>query len=117
MNGSRRQKSNSRVGEVREVLGRVVNQCLMAGGLVMAPFVLADDWPQWLGEHRDGVWRESGIVEAFPEAGLAVVWRFSRPAGCQGSKSQTLRSSDGSKWEFKLYSGRDSGLRASSLFG
>ncbi len=84
MNGSRRQKSNSRVGEVREVLGRVVNQCLMAGGLVMAPFVLADDWPQWLGEHRDGVWRESGIVEAFPEAGLPVVWRHPIGAGYSG---------------------------------
>jgi len=23
----------------------------------------ADDWPQWLGPKRDGVWRETGIVE------------------------------------------------------
>jgi hypothetical protein len=26
----------------------------------------ADDWPQWLGPKRDGVWREKGIVEKFP---------------------------------------------------
>ena len=29
----------------------------------------ADDWPQWLGPRRDGVWRESGIVERFPDGG------------------------------------------------
>jgi len=29
--------------------------------------VCADDWPQWLGPKRDAVWRESGIVEKFPE--------------------------------------------------
>ena len=27
----------------------------------------AGDWPQWLGERRDGVWRETGIVDRFPE--------------------------------------------------
>ena len=32
--------------------------------------LLADDWPQWLGEKRDAVWRETGIVEKFPASGL-----------------------------------------------
>lgn len=35
----------------------------------------ADDWPQWLGPQRDGVWREDDIVDEFPDAGLKVVWR------------------------------------------
>jgi outer membrane protein assembly factor BamB len=35
----------------------------------------ADDWPQWLGPRRDGVWREIGIVEKFPEGGPKVLWR------------------------------------------
>ncbi len=35
----------------------------------------ADDWPQWRGPERDGVWREQGIVEKFPAAGVQVVWR------------------------------------------
>ena len=35
----------------------------------------ADDWPQWLGPQRDSVWREQGIVRAFPKSGLKVVWR------------------------------------------
>ena len=30
----------------------------------------ADDWPQWGGPQRDGVWREDGIVESFPTDGL-----------------------------------------------
>ena len=37
--------------------------------------VSADDWSQWLGLQRDGVWREQGIVETFPTNGLAVRWR------------------------------------------
>src|SRR5436190_24313531 len=42
---------------------------------VMSPSLLSDDWPQWRGAYRDGSWRETGIVEAIPEAGLAVKWR------------------------------------------
>ena len=34
----------------------------------------AEDWPQWMGPDRLGVWRETGIVERFPEGGLAVTW-------------------------------------------
>lgn len=36
---------------------------------------MADDWPQWFGEGRDGIWRESGIVEKFPEGGPEILWR------------------------------------------
>lgn len=35
----------------------------------------ADDWPQWLGPQRDGIWRESGIVKQFPKDGLKVRWK------------------------------------------
>jgi outer membrane protein assembly factor BamB len=34
-----------------------------------------DDWPQWLGPQRDGVWRETGLLEKFPEGGPKVRWR------------------------------------------
>ncbi|MEC5128004.1 PQQ-binding-like beta-propeller repeat protein [Verrucomicrobiales bacterium BCK34] len=34
-----------------------------------------DDWPQWLGPERDGIWREDGIVETFSENGPEVLWR------------------------------------------
>ena len=35
----------------------------------------ADDWPQWLGPQRDGVWREAGVAGHFPERGPTVRWR------------------------------------------
>lgn len=37
--------------------------------------IQAGDWPQWLGPGRDGVWRENGIVESFPETGPEILWR------------------------------------------
>src|ERR1700722_4637871 len=50
----------------------------------------ADDWPQWLGPKRDGVWRETGIVAKFPQGGPKVRWRtpigegYSGPAVANG---------------------------------
>lgn len=50
----------------------------------------ADDWPQWLGPKRDGVWRETGILEKFPKGGPKVRWRtpigegYSGPAVANG---------------------------------
>ena len=32
----------------------------------------ADDWPQWRGPNRDGVWRETDIIETIPASGLDV---------------------------------------------
>jgi outer membrane protein assembly factor BamB len=40
-----------------------------------AGIVTAEDWPQWLGPKRDGVWRETGLVEKFPKDGPKVVWK------------------------------------------
>jgi outer membrane protein assembly factor BamB len=37
--------------------------------------IKADDWPQWLGPKRDGVWRETGILEQFPKDGPKVRWK------------------------------------------
>ncbi len=44
----------------------------------------ADDWPQWLGPRRDGVWRETDILERFPEGGPRVRWRAKVTAGYSG---------------------------------
>ena len=44
----------------------------------------ADDWPQWLGPQRDGVWREGGIVEKFPTNGLKFRWRVPIGGGYTG---------------------------------
>ena len=39
----------------------------------------ADDWPQWRGPGRDGVWHETGIVDSFP--GPQIKLRWSVPIG------------------------------------
>jgi outer membrane protein assembly factor BamB len=44
----------------------------------------ADDWPQWLGPQRDGVWRENGILERFPKNGPKVRWRSPVGGGYAG---------------------------------
>lgn len=44
----------------------------------------ADDWSQWRGTNRDGVWRESGIVDAVPTTGLKVRWRAKIGRGYSG---------------------------------
>ena len=42
-----------------------------------------DDWPQWRGPTRDGVWREQGIVEQLPER-LPPRWQVEIGAGYTG---------------------------------
>jgi outer membrane protein assembly factor BamB len=51
-------------------LGVVV---LLAG--VFAASVGAEDWTQWRGDDRLGVWHDEGILKTFPDDGLEVVWR------------------------------------------
>ncbi|MFK8111407.1 MAG: PQQ-binding-like beta-propeller repeat protein [Rubripirellula sp.] len=41
----------------------------------MAPSLLADDWSGWMGDSRDGVYRETGIIDEVPTSGLKVKWR------------------------------------------
>jgi len=52
--------------------------------LLCAMGVRADDWPQWLGAKRDGILREPGLIETFPEGGLKPVWRMPLGAGYSG---------------------------------
>jgi outer membrane protein assembly factor BamB len=49
----------------------------------MLPAV-ADDWPQWRGPERDGVWRETGIVETFAGPTIPHVWRAEVSNGYAG---------------------------------
>lgn len=51
---------------------------------VLGAVALADDWPQWGGPRRDGVWREDGIVERFDAKGLDVRWRTPISGGYAG---------------------------------
>src|SRR5689334_11724201 len=43
-----------------------------------------DDWPQWRGPNRDGVWRETGIVQKFASSELKPQWRAEIGSGYCG---------------------------------
>jgi outer membrane protein assembly factor BamB len=45
---------------------------------------LADDWPQWRGPDRDGVWRESGVIAKFTGPQLPIRWRAKIANGYSG---------------------------------
>ncbi len=51
-----------------------------------APVVPADgrDWPQWRGVRRDGVWRETGLLEKFPGSAVPLKWTVPVGAGYSG---------------------------------
>ncbi|MBK5290889.1 MAG: PQQ-like beta-propeller repeat protein [Acidobacteriia bacterium] len=59
-------------------------------GLVLTSLALAEDWPEWRGAGRTGVWNETGILDRFPQTGLKIRWRaplhsgYSGPAVSQG---------------------------------
>lgn len=53
-------------------------------GLFSTGSLIADDWPQWMGPQRDGVWRETGIIEKFDTNGPPVKWRVPVKAGYVG---------------------------------
>lgn len=56
--------------EKRVRLALALVACCLAGSAVRG-----EDWPQWLGPKRDGVWRETGILTRFPKDGPKVRWR------------------------------------------
>jgi outer membrane protein assembly factor BamB len=59
-------------------------------GLVIASLVvltanaLAEDWPQWRGPTRDGVWTETGLVEKFASDKLEPKWKAPIGSGYSG---------------------------------
>ncbi len=57
----------------------------LALALLTAPVVArGDDWPQWMGPQRDNVWRETGILDKFPQGGPKVLWRTPVAGGYAG---------------------------------
>jgi len=60
----------------------VLLSCLCISAL--ATDVFGEDWPHWMGAGRDGVYRESGIVDRIPAEGLPVVWRVPIAGGYSG---------------------------------
>lgn len=65
---------------------RMLRWILLIGATLLVPSArgFGADWPQWLGEDRDGVWRETGLLERFPPGGPRVVWRAPLGMGNSG---------------------------------
>ncbi len=62
---------------------RSLTAALLSAIFLTVP-VRADDWPQWLGPQRDGVWREDGIQDRFPPGGPKLRWRLPLGGGYAG---------------------------------
>ena len=57
--------------------------CLLVMMWILKP-ALAEDWPEWRGKGEGGIWKESGILDKFPEKGLTASWRTPIHAGFAG---------------------------------
>ncbi|SVE50611.1 uncharacterized protein METZ01_LOCUS503465, partial [marine metagenome] len=44
----------------------------------------AEDWPEFRGAGRLGIWHETGVLEQFPDVGLKARWRVPVHAGYSG---------------------------------
>ncbi len=58
--------------------------CAVFGSVICDHQLLADDWPQWRGPTRDGVWNETGIVEKFSGPQIPIRWRAAVGSGYSG---------------------------------
>ena len=52
--------------------------------LTIATTLVADEWPQWRGPTRDGVWNEQGVIDQFSESQIKVSWRAPIGSGYSG---------------------------------
>lgn len=59
---------------------------LLFASMAIGAFASArgEDWPEWRGRGRAGVWNETGILDRFPAQGLRVAWRVPVRAGFAG---------------------------------
>ena len=63
----------------------LVRTCSLAFGvLLIVSSARAEDWPQWLGTQRDGVWREGGTLDAVGDEAVKVRWRVPVGGGYAG---------------------------------
>jgi len=65
-------------------------ECRLSAFLAMVSVVFsltqvsADEWPQWRGPNRDGVWAESGVIEKFTSPEIERRWSVPISGGYSG---------------------------------
>ena len=86
--------------------------CLSAAVLLLAPALLAADWPQWRGHNRDGFSPET-VSASWPAEGPKLLWRTSVGTGfssisVSGGRVYTLGNTDNKDtiWCFDAGSGK-----------
>ena len=57
---------------------------LILGSPALSDTCRGDDWPQWLGPQRDGVYREGGVDADFSDGAPAELWRVKVGGGYAG---------------------------------
>src|SRR6266508_1557121 len=72
---------NSEFSLSPKAMPRSLARLTAALALFLPLAVPAEDWPQFRGPNRDGVWNETGIIESFPPRGLKISWRAPVGAG------------------------------------
>ena len=56
----------------------------LAAAVILASTLAGEDWPEWRGANRLGVWKETGILDEFPKEGLTFKWRAPIHGGFAG---------------------------------
>ena len=52
--------------------------------MMVSASVAGDEWPQWRGPNRDGVWSESGLISKFDSPKIQLRWRVPISSGYSG---------------------------------
>lgn len=81
----------------------------IAGALACAgaaTTVRAEDWPQWRGPRLDGISRETGLLQKWPQGGLKEVWSKQVGEGYSGYSSPIAK--DGKVYLFASAGANDS---------
>ena len=74
----------------KHIMHRTLYPLLWTRGLLLPllflniDFVHSDDWPQWMGPSRDGVYHEPEQLKSIPAGGLKVLWRRPIAGGYSG---------------------------------
>ena len=81
------ERHSSRLRPPRRAISPVVAAAALCLSIVWSSVASAEDWPEFRGKGRRGVWAESGILESFPADGLTIKtikWRTPINAGYAG---------------------------------
>jgi outer membrane protein assembly factor BamB len=62
-------------------VSRTVHLLVASALLLFAGRGFADDWPQWRGQNRDGISKETGLLKQWPKDGPKLLWQIKNLGG------------------------------------